>query len=100
METDATLGEDEAADRRAMSDLLGAVTSFLSGVAPMVETPANPAGVIPLDTAKALLLAAVRRFRLGREVEDALDAIGQAGPARSAAAAPPPQALEWAGSEA
>lgn len=95
VETDASLGADEAQDRQAVTELLGGITGFITGIAPLVETQANPAGVIPLESAKALLLAAVRRFRFGRDVEDALDAIGKQDPA-AALEARDPRAAEAA----
>jgi hypothetical protein len=80
VETDATAAADSVEEQRAVTELLTGVTQFLHGIAPLIDLPTNPGGVIPLEAAKALLLAAVRRYRLGREVEDALNAIGQPKP--------------------
>ncbi len=88
VETDATAAGDAADDQRAVTELLSGVTSFVRGIAPLVAAPSNPQGVIPVEAAKALLMAAVRRFRLGREVEDALDTIGKAPPGHADRALP------------
>ena len=67
IETDSTVQQQVVAEQRDITELLNGVVTFLQGVAPAIH-----AGAMPVDTAKTLLLAAVRRFRLGNEVEDAL----------------------------
>jgi hypothetical protein len=71
VETDSTIAGDIQEDRQNVTELLGGVVEFINGIAPAVEK-----GVVPIETAKALLMAGVRRFKLGAEVEDALDKIG------------------------
>lgn len=72
VETDETAFGDQAAEQQAVTELLGAVTQFLTAMAPLVQ-----AGVVPPEVAKSMLMMAVRRFRAGREVEDALDELGE-----------------------
>ena len=67
IETDSTVQQQVVQEQRDITELLTGIVNFLTGVAPAVQ-----AGAMPVDTAKTLLLAAVRRFRLGNEVEDAL----------------------------
>lgn len=67
IETDSTVQQQVVQEQRDITELLNGIVSFLAGVAPAVES-----GAMPVETAKALLLSAVRRFRLGNEVEDAL----------------------------
>lgn len=74
VETDETAFGDQQAEQAAVTELLTAVTSFLTAIAPLVQ-----GGVVPVEVAKSMLMMAVRRFRAGRDVEDALDEIG-AGP--------------------
>ena len=79
IETDSTISGDYAADQEAITKLLQGVSAFIADAGPAVE-----AGYLPLEAAKAMIMAAVRRFKLGREVEDALDMIGENDPAANA----------------
>ncbi len=74
VESDITVGANLAEEQQAMTQLLTAVTQYVTGVAPLVAQ-----GIMPLDAAKALLLSATRRFQMGREVEDTLMQIGEGG---------------------
>jgi hypothetical protein len=71
IETDSTVAGDQAADQKAITELLTGISSFIQNAGPAVA-----AGYLPLDAAKSLLMTSVRRFKMGREVEDALDMIG------------------------
>jgi hypothetical protein len=71
IETDSTVAGDQAADQKAITELLTGISAFIQQAGPAVQ-----AGYMPLDAAKSLLMTAVRRFKMGREVEDALDMIG------------------------
>ena len=72
IETDSTISGDQAMDQKSMTELLTGISTFISNAGPAVA-----AGYLPLEAAKSLLMSAVRRFRMGREVEDALDMIGE-----------------------
>ena len=74
IETDSTIAGDQAMDQKSVTELLSGVSTFITNAGPAVA-----AGYLPLDAAKAMLMSAVRRFRMGREVEDALDMIGEDG---------------------
>ena len=76
IETDSTISGNYAADQQAITQLLQGVSAFISDAGPAVE-----AGYLPIEAAKSMIMAAVRRFKLGREVEDALDMIGEGEPA-------------------
>ena len=78
IETDSTISGDYAADQQAISQLLQGVSAFIADAGPAVT-----AGYLPLEAAKAMIMAAVRRFKLGREVEDALDMIGEEAPVQA-----------------
>ncbi len=73
VESDITVGANLAEEQQSMTQLLTAVTQYVTGVAPLVAQ-----GIMPLDAAKAMLLSATRRFQMGREVEDSLMQIGEA----------------------
>lgn len=71
VETDSTVAGDQAQDQKNMTELLQGIGSFIQTVGPAVES-----GYMPLPAAKSILLSAVRRFKMGREVEDEIDKIG------------------------
>ena len=72
IETDSTIAGDAQKDQQNVTDLLEAAGGYVSAVLPAVES-----GLIEMDGAKALLMSVLRRFRLGREVEDAMDAVSE-----------------------
>jgi hypothetical protein len=72
IETDSTIAGDQAMDQKSVTELLSGVSTFITNAGPAVA-----AGYLPLEAAKAMLMSAVRRFRMGREVEDALNMIGE-----------------------
>lgn len=72
VETDSTIAGDQAQDQKNMTELLGAIAQFMNTAGPAVE-----AGYMPLAAAKSIMLATVRRFKMGREVEDEIDKIGE-----------------------
>jgi hypothetical protein len=75
IETDATISGDYVADQKAITELLKGISAFIHDAGPAVQ-----AGYLPIEAAKSMIMAAVRRFKLGREVEDALDMIGETDP--------------------
>ena len=72
IETDSTIAGDQAQEQKNITELLTGISAFISNAGPAVE-----AGYLPLEAAKALLMTSVRKFKMGREVEDALDMIGE-----------------------
>jgi hypothetical protein len=68
IETDSTIAEDEQQDQAELAKLLDGITKFVAGIGPVVQ-----AGYMPVNTAMSMLKSVVRRFKMGREVEDALE---------------------------
>lgn len=68
IETNSTIAADEQAERDGLTELMAAITSMGQGLPAAVQS-----GFISADAAKALAGAVVRRARLGRIVEDAID---------------------------
>lgn len=94
VETDSMVAQNRAADQEAMNGLLQGVVSYMTGMAPLVAS-----GAVPMEAAKAMLLAAVKLYpSMGREVEDALNQIqAPSMPAMPMGAQPPqvqPQAQQ------
>lgn len=95
VETDSTIAQDQEADKKAVTELMGAITQFITAWGPIVAS-----GFVPMEVPKSLLLSATRRHQMGREVEDALNMIGQQLPPQAmppvvgaqASLLPPPQA--------
>lgn len=87
IETDSTIAADSAEEQQAITQLLEGITRFWTGIGPVVES-----GFVNAETVKAFTLAAVRRFKLGKVIEDAIDKIGEGQP--PAPKGPTPEMLE------
>ncbi len=72
IETDSTIAGDQAAEQKNITELITGISSFIQQAGPAVQM-----GYMPLEAAKSILMTAVRKFKMGREVEDALDQIGE-----------------------
>lgn len=68
VETDSMIAGTLESDMAGLSEVLKAVEQVLTGLAPLVET-----GALPVDAAKEIVMAVIRRARLGLAVEDAFD---------------------------
>ncbi len=68
IETDSTIAADQEAEREQVTELVQGIGGFMKDIGPAVEN-----GVIDLDSAKKILLSCLRRFKLGREVEDVIE---------------------------
>ncbi len=72
VETNSTVDLEATEDKAAIGEFMNAFGQMSSGLQPMVEQ-----GILPWPAAKAILQETFRRFRFGRRVEDALDAMQQ-----------------------
>jgi hypothetical protein len=72
IETDSTVSGDDIADQDAITKLLQGIAAFIQVAGPAVES-----GYISEEGAKSILMTAVRRFKMGRDVEDALDMVNE-----------------------
>jgi hypothetical protein len=70
IETNSTVDAEATEDKTDVAEFLNAISQFLNGIAPMIEQ-----GYMQFDVAKTMLLAIVRRFRFGTEVEDQINAM-------------------------
>ena len=71
IETDATVLPDAQEEQKNRVAFLTAITQFMQVLVPALEQG------FPPDLAKALLLFGLRSFKVGREIEDALEQIDQ-----------------------
>lgn len=65
IETNSTVDLEATEDQKEISKALGAISQFLQGVSPLVQS-----GAMPFQIAQSMLLTVVRRFRFGTEIED------------------------------
>ena len=71
IETDSTIMQDmdETSEKRAA--LIGSILNYLQGAAPLVMQ-----GILPLETAKALLMFGLQASKIPRQLQDAIELIG------------------------
>lgn len=71
IETDSTIEGARQDEQKNVVELLEGISNFANAITPSVQ-----GGLLPVDAAKAIMLSVVRRFKLGREVEDEIDKMG------------------------
>lgn len=67
IETNSTLDVEATEDKELIGEFMNAMAQFMNGMAPLVES-----GTMPFEAAKSMMLAIVKRYRFGREVEEEL----------------------------
>ena len=72
IETNSTLDVEATEDKQLVGDFMNAMAQFMNGMGPLIEK-----GVMPFGAAKSMMLAIVKRYRFGREVEDELMAMSE-----------------------
>ncbi len=65
IETNSTVEPEAAEDQKNIAELLNAISQFLNGMGPLVQN-----GTMPFQAIQAMLLAIVRRYRFGAQIED------------------------------
>ena len=65
IETNSTIDVEATEDQKNIGDFMNAMGQLMAGLTPMVES-----GAMDFGAAQSILLAIVRRFRFGTEVED------------------------------
>jgi hypothetical protein len=70
IETNSTVDADATEDQQNMQATLTAMGQFIQGVTPLIVS-----GSMPFAAAQSILLAVVRRFRFGTEIEDQIKAM-------------------------
>ena len=63
IETNSTLEFQYSEDKENIGEFLNALAQFMNGIAPLVQSQ-----VLPMDAAKSILIAIVKRYRFGEEV--------------------------------
>jgi hypothetical protein len=75
IETDSTLSASQETDMEELGSLVKGIGGMFQALEPLIQ-----AGGMPMDTVKEILLAVVRRAKLGSTVEDAIDKMQQPAP--------------------
>lgn len=70
IETNSSVDVEATEDKAAVGELLNAVAQFMNGIGPLIEK-----GQMPQEAGIGLLKGLVRRYRMGDQVEAALDAM-------------------------
>ncbi len=72
IESDSTVMQDASQEQKNRIDMLTAITGFMQQIGPAVQM-----GMVPQELAKEFLLFGIRSFKTGRQLEDALETLGQ-----------------------
>lgn len=70
IEANSSVDAEATEEKQDINDFMTAMGAMLDGLAPLIES-----GSLPFEAAKTMLLAVVKRFRFGREVEDQIRAM-------------------------
>lgn len=65
IETNSTIDVEATEDQKNVADFMNAMGQLMAGLTPMVEK-----GAMPFEAAQSILLAVVRKYRFGTEVEE------------------------------
>jgi hypothetical protein len=68
VETDSTIAADQAKSRAEVAEIMEGVGGFVQSFGPAVQS-----GALSMDSAKKVFISVIRKAKLGREVEDALE---------------------------
>lgn len=68
IETDSTIQANQQEDQQAITTLLGMMAQYFNSIGPAIES-----GAISMEAANKLGVAFIRKFRMGRDVEDAFE---------------------------
>jgi hypothetical protein len=75
IETDSTLSASQDADMEGLQKLLSGLAAMFTGFGPAVQS-----GALPIEAVKEMMLAVVRRAKMGSAVEDAIDKMKEPNP--------------------
>jgi len=68
VETDSTIAATLSSDMQGLTQVMVGISEMLEKLAPIIQS-----GAMPIDAAKELVMAVIRRARMGMAVEDAFD---------------------------
>jgi hypothetical protein len=65
IETNTTIEAEATEDQKQIAEVMNALAQYLNGVSPLVMS-----GALPFEASQGMMMAIVRRFRFGPEIED------------------------------
>lgn len=71
IETDSTVATEIGIEREQATEFMRALAESVQVFAPMVQ-----AGIMPMEAAKSIVMFSARKFKVSRELEEALESIG------------------------
>lgn len=71
IETDSTILADMDDEAQKRASIIESITQFMVTITPLVQQ-----GIVPLETAKAMLMYALQSTKITRELQDSLELIG------------------------
>ena len=71
IESDSTIALNEQQEKQNVTEFFGALASLMQQLVPAVQQ-----GILPMQAAKAMLKYAANRFNAGRDLDEAIEAIG------------------------
>lgn len=89
IESDSTILADMDQQAQKRAAIVSSITQFIAQTAPLVAS-----GALPVQTAKALLQYALQPTKISRELEDALEMIGQPQPPQMPGMMPQPPMMQ------
>ncbi len=75
IETNSTILPQLQEDQQNMTEAMTALSQYISSIAPLVQ-----AGIFPFEAAKSVMLAVIRRYQFGADLEDAVKSMQQPPP--------------------
>jgi hypothetical protein len=82
IETNSTVLPEAVEDQKQIADVMTALGQYLQGVTPLIQS-----GSFPFEAAKAMMMAIVRRYQFGDEIEQYIETMKEPTPPQPA---PPP----------
>lgn len=65
IETNSTVQPEATEDQKNIAEVMNALAQYLNGISPLVVN-----GTLPFEAAQGMMMAIIRRFRFGPEIED------------------------------
>lgn len=70
IETNSTIEVDAIEDKKDIAEFMNSFSQYLNGVSPMIQE-----GLISFEASKAIIMAIVRKYKFGEEIEKELDSM-------------------------
>ena len=89
IETNSTIDSENSQDKQDMSDIFNALSQLLNGLGPLIQE-----GILPFEVAQQFMLAVLRRYNFGSQIEDYIEQMKAPQPQGASGPKPSEQAQE------